>query len=87
MIKKEKKEPPPNLKEQNALCAFRITIRDRVHFYKIVNWLISNVGRGSDKWTMEGNILRRLVSGPVSPMIYIFKPDFDQESAVFLSLL
>lgn len=85
--KKKKGTPPPNLKEQNAVFSFRITIRDREHFYKIVNWLVANVGRGSDLWTMEGNVLRRLVSGPVSPVIYIFQPDFDQESALFLSLL
>ena len=79
---------PVNLKEQNAAHTFRVTIRDRDHFYKLVNWLNTNVGKGQDKWTMEGRVLKTLKGGKsVSPKIYIFKQDFDPASSLYLSLL
>jgi hypothetical protein len=82
------KEAPVNLKEQNAVHTFRVTIRDREHFYKLVNWLNQNVGKGEDKWTMEGRVLKTLKSGKtVNPKIYIFRPDFDVSSSLYLSLL
>lgn len=82
------KAPPVNLKEQNASHTFRITIRDREHFYKIINWLNANVGKGEDKWTMEGRVLKTLKQGKsVSPKVYIFKEEFDTESSLYLSLL
>lgn len=82
------KEQPVNLKEQNAAHTFRVTIRDRDHFYKIVNWLNTNVGKGTDKWTMEGRVLRNLKAGKtVSPKVYIFKEDFDESATLYLSLL
>ena len=81
-------EAPENLKEKNAQHSFRITIRDREHFYRIVTWLNTNVGKGEDKWTMEGRVLRSLKQGKtVSPKIYIFKEGFDPSSSVYLSLL
>jgi hypothetical protein len=82
------KETPVNLKEKNALHTFRITMRDREHFYKIVKWLNENVGKGSDKWTMEGRPLKSLKAGKqVSPKVYIYKADFDTSSSLYLSLL
>ena len=54
------KTPPVNLKEQNASHTFRVTIRDREHFYKIVKWLNENVGKGTEFWTMEGRVLKSL---------------------------
>jgi len=79
---------PVNLKEKNAAHTFRLTIRDREHFYKIVNWLNANVGKGKDKWTTEGRVLKALKAGkPVSPKIYIFREDFDPASSLYLSLL
>ena len=82
------KEQPVNLKEQNAAHTFRVTIRDRDHFYKIVNWLNTNVGKGEDKWTMEGRVLRNLKAGKtVTPKVYIFKEDFDTASSLYLNLL
>lgn len=82
------KVAPVNLKEQNAVHTFRITIRDPEHFYKLINWLNTNVGKGQDKWTMEGRVLKTLRQGKsVSPKIYIFKEDFDPASSVYLSLL
>ena len=81
-------EIPVNLKEKNAVHDFRITIRDRDHFYRLVNWLNENVGKGEDKWTMEGRVLRVLKQGKsVSPKIYIFREDFDATSSLYLSLL
>jgi len=84
----EKKSTPVNLKEQNATHSFRVTVRDREHFYRLVNWLNTHVGKGEDKWTMEGRVLKTLKAGKtISPKIYIFREDFDKESSVYLSLL
>jgi hypothetical protein len=81
-------EEPVNLKEKNAIHNFRITIRDRDHFYRLVNWLNEHVGKGQDNWTMEGRVLRALKQGKsVSPKIYIFREDFDTTSSLYLSLL
>jgi hypothetical protein len=33
-------------------------IRDRDHFYKVVNWCNKNIGKGSQYWTVEGRVLR-----------------------------
>jgi hypothetical protein len=88
MTKQTEKAQPVNLKEQNAAHTFRVTIRDREHFYRLVKWLNENVGRGEDKWTMEGRVLRRLKQGAnVNPNVYIFRQDFDPSSALYLSLI
>lgn len=88
MIKQSQKEQPVNLKEQNAVHSFRVTIRDRDHMYKIVKWLNDNVGKGADKWTMEGRVLKQLKQGKtVSPKVYIFRTDFDPASVLYLSLI
>lgn len=82
------KAEPVNLSEKNAAHSFRVLIRDKDHFYKIVNWLNANVGKGRDKWTMEGRPLKAIKVGKtVNPKIYIFKQDFDTSSALYLSLL
>lgn len=79
---------PVNLKEQNAAHTFCVNIRDRDHFYRIVNWLNSNVGKGKGMWTMEGRVLKTLKQGKtVSPKVYIFRQDFDPQSALYLSLI
>ena len=79
---------PVNLKEQTAIHSFRVTIRDREHFYKIINWLNENVGKGEGKWTMEGRVLKSIKAGKtVSPMIYVFKEEFEESSSLYLSLL
>ena len=88
MTKQPEKVLPVNLKEQNAVHTFRVVIRDREHFYKLVKWLNENVGKGEDKWTMEGRVLKRLKQGTaVNPNIYIFRADFDPSSALYLSLI
>ena len=88
MTKETLKEAPANLKEQNSVHTFRVVIRDREHFYQLVSWLNDNVGKGADKWTMEGRVLKSLKKGnSVNPKIYIFKQDFDPASALYLSLL
>jgi hypothetical protein len=88
MAKQIKKEEPKNFKEQNALHSFSVTIRDREHFYKIVNWLNENVGKGSECWTMQGRILKTLNTGKtVNPKIYIFKEEFDPTSTLYLTLI
>ena len=88
MTKQTEKALPVNLKEQNAEHTFRVVIRDREHFYRLVKWLNDNVGKGQDKWTMEGRVLKTIKQGKtVNPKIYIFKPDFDTASALYLSLI
>lgn len=85
---KTPKETPVNLKEKNAAHTFKVTIRDRDHFYKLVNWLNTNVGRGVENWTMEGRVLKTLKAGKsVNPKVYIMKADFDPASSLYLSLL
>jgi hypothetical protein len=88
LAKKSSGQPNPNLKEQNAKHSFRIVLRDTDHFYKVVNWLNQNVGKGTGCWTMEGSPLSRIRNGE-SPNIrvYIFKDNFDGSSALYLSLL
>jgi hypothetical protein len=82
------KPVPENKKEKNALVNFRVTIRDREHFYRIVNWLNTNVGKGVDKWTMEGRALKSLKAGKtVSRMIYIYREGVDEAASVYLTLL
>ena len=84
------KSAPINKKEQNATHIFRVTIRDTDHFYKIVSWLNTNVGKGTQYWTMEGHVLkvlRRNNGKTISPKIYIFRQDFDPESSLYLNLL
>lgn len=79
---------PVNLKQQNAKHSFNITIRDREHFYKIVTWLNKIVGRGEDKWTMEGRALKSLKMGKsITRKVYVFQEDFDASSALYLSIL
>ena len=88
MTKQSPKDLPVNLKEQNAVHSFRVVIRDREHFYSLVNWLNNNVGRGAKKWTMEGRVLKTIKQGKtVNPLIYIFTPDFDIASTVYLTLI
>ena len=88
MTNKTEKAQQVNLKEQNAVHTFRVIIRDKEHFYKLVKWLNENVGKGEDKWTMEGRVLKRLKQGAtVNPNVYIFKQDFNPASALFLSLI
>ncbi len=88
MTKQTEKAQPVNLKEQNAVHTFRVVIRDREHFYRLVKWLNDNVGKGQDKWTMEGRVLKTIKQGKtVNPKIYIFRQDFDPASALYLSLI
>ena len=89
MSKKDQdKKTNPNLKEQNAKYSCRVVLRDRDHFYKVTNWLNQNVGKGSSYWTMEGSPLSRISKGETPDIkVYIFKDNFDESSALFLSLL
>ena len=85
---KTPKEAPVNLKEKNAAHTFKVTIRDKEHFYKLVNWLNTNVGKGEENWTMEGRVLKSLKGGKtVSPKVYIMRQDFDPASSLYLTLL
>jgi hypothetical protein len=79
---------PLNLKEKNAVHTFRINVRDRDHFYRLVKWLNDNVGKGEDKWTMERRVLKSLnVGKTVNTKVYIFVENFDLASSLYLNLL
>jgi hypothetical protein len=72
-----------------AKFSFELKIRDRAHFYKIVNWLNNNLGKGKNVWTMDGRILRSLRNGQEKKTkVSIFNTEVDTSStALFLSLL
>lgn len=82
------KVQPTNLKEQNARHTFMLTFRDQPHFYRVVNWMNAQVGKGSDKWTTQGRILKTLKQQKaVTAKVYVFIDGFDPASALFLSLI
>jgi hypothetical protein len=37
-----------------------LIIRDREHFYKVVNWCNKNIGNGGQYWTAHGRVLRSI---------------------------
>lgn len=79
---------PVNLKEQNARHTFTITFRDTGHFYRVVNWMNSQVGKGGDKWTVQGRVLKTLKQQKtVTSKVYVFVENFDESAASFLSLV
>jgi hypothetical protein len=80
---------PQSSRPSRATYSFKLTIRDKEHFYAIVDWLNKNVGKGSEFWTMEGRPLRSLqkTRTSVKKSIYIFKDDFDPASALYLALI
>lgn len=85
---KTPKEPMVNLKEKNAVHTFKLTVRDTEHFYKLVNWLNTNVGKGKENWTFGGKVLKNLKQGKNANVVaYIMKEGFDPDSSVYLSLL
>lgn len=81
--------PTENFKEKNASHIFNMTFRNIDHFYKVVNWLNTNVGKGKDKWTIEGRVLRQLKqsTNPVTRKVYIYVKDFDSQSSLYLNLI
>jgi len=78
---------PFNPKEIGAKVVFKVLIRDRTHFYKIVHWLNDNVGEGSENWRMEGRPLRNLIEGPITRHVYIYVDGFDSSCSMYLNLI
>lgn len=88
MNKQKEKVVPVNLKAAKATHSFRVSIRDKEHFYRLVSWLNENVGKGSEFWTMEGRVLRNIKMGKkVDPLIYIFSDKFEESAILFLSII
>lgn len=88
MTKHSQTNLPVNLKEINATFTFSIVFRDMEHFKRVISYLNSNVGRGKNLWTTDGRIQRFLRRGlSIKRNIYIFKKDFDESIAVYISLL
>ena len=84
----KQKQIPENLKEKRASHSFVVTIRDKSHFNAIVKWMNTNVGRGKERWTAGGRILRQLQAGKkVNATFYVFDPAFDVASALYLNLI
>ena len=76
-----------NLKEKNAVSKIPLIFRSKDHFYKIVNYLNVEVGKGEQFWTMAGRPLRRLKSfGKAETTLYIYV-ECSPELGVYLSLL
>lgn len=69
--------------------SFRIKFRDVKHFYVVVNWLNSTIGRGREKWTMSGRkTLARLQKGETPVVaVYIYTDNFSDADATALSLM
>lgn len=88
MTKQKESAPLVNLKEQNACHTFTVKVRDTAHFYRIVQWMNTNVGKGKEFWTTRGKVRRFLSEGkPHDTTIYVFVPTFETESALFLNLV
>jgi hypothetical protein len=84
----KEKVDPVNLKEQNARHTFTLTFRDLPHFYRVINWMNSQVGKGEDKWTVKGRVKKVLVQQKtVTTKVYVFIDGFDPSNALFLSLI
>lgn len=82
------KVQPQNLKELCATYTFSILFRDMEHFKRVISYLNKMVGRGTESWTIEGKIQRHLRRGiSIKRKIYIFKKDFDESIAIYLTLL
>lgn len=82
------KNQPQNLKEMYATYTFTILFRDMEHFKRIISYLNKTVGRGKESWTMEGRIQRHLRRGiSIKRKVFIFKKDFDESIALYLTLL
>lgn len=37
-----------------------VTFRDRKHFYAVVGWLNTHIGRGKENWTIHGRPLKTI---------------------------
>ena len=74
--------------EKELACSFSVTFRDKAHFDRVVKWLNNNVGPGKDNWTLEGKVLTHLRKRKqISRKVKIFNKEFDETSAVYLSLI
>jgi hypothetical protein len=74
--------------EELALYSFTLTIRDRTHFYKITEWMNSNIGISEKNWAMAGRPLKQIKKG-LSPTIrvYIMNNKADENDLSYLKLL
>ena len=78
---------PENMKEKNARAKIPLSFRSKDHFYKIVNYLNTELGKGEQFWTMAGRPLRRIkATGHAESVVYIYV-DHPPEFGVYLSLL
>ena len=41
-------------RSESAVYSFRISFRDKEHFYKIIHWLNQNLGKGRQYWELSG---------------------------------
>lgn len=65
-----------------------LTIRDKAHFKKVVNWLNTNIGKGKEHWTASGKILKKLRYGKsVSTTFFFANEEDSRQVASFVALL
>lgn len=76
------------MKALNSKHQFRVPIRDREHFFRIINWMNSNVGKGREFWSIEGKVMKHLDRNKtVVKTIYVYVDDFDETISTYLNLL
>lgn len=74
--------------DKEIACSFSVTFRDKLHFAKVVKWLNNNVGHGKTNWTITGKVLSKMRNGQqVTRTVVVFNKEFDESSALYLSLI
>lgn len=74
-------------KQENSFTC-TLTIRDKAHFKKVVNWLNENIGKGREYWTATGKILRKLRYGKsVTTQFHFANEESAKQVASFVALL
>ena len=70
------------------LIAFNLEFRDKEHFNSIIKYMNANVGSGKESWTIEGRVLKFLKRNKtVTRRVVIYKGDFDDSIALYLTLI
>jgi hypothetical protein len=65
-----------------------LTIRDKDHFKKVINWLNDNIGKGREHWTCTGKVLRKLQYGrSVTTKFHFVDEGASKQVASFVALL
>lgn len=70
------------------MIELKVHVRDLDHFYRIVRWLNSNIGRGQSNWTMRGRARRSILRGDRNLTILINSDiNIEESCGLYLSLI